>query len=319
MARLRCAILDDYQSVALGLVDWEVLADRVEVECFSRHFDSEDDLIDAVKDYEIVVLMRERTPFTASVFHALPNLKLVVTSGMKNSAIDLSAAGDVVVCGTGGTLAPAVEMTWALILGAARHLVVEAGSIRSGGAWQSTLGMDLRGASLGIMGLGNVGKQVASIGLAFGMGVQAWSPNLTAARAESAGVHLARSKKELLESSDVVTIHLKLGPTTQRLITAEDFASMKPSAYLINTARGPIVDELALIDALERRVIAGAGIDVYDQEPLPFDHPLRRSPNLLATPHIGYVTTGNYRRYFKDAIEDIQAFLDGVPRRVVSA
>lgn len=319
MHKLRCAILDDYQGVAREFAGWDSLAAQVEVASFNHHFETEAALIQAVGDFEIVVLMRERTPFTAAVFSALPRLKLLVTSGMKNSAIDMSATGNVVVCGTGGILAPATELTWALILGLARHLAVEAAALKSGGAWQSTVGTDLRGATLGIVGLGNVGRQVARVGLAFGMDVQAWSPNLTEDRIGSTGVRLAASKAALFESSDVVTVHLKLGARTRGIIAAEEFSRMKPTAHFINTARGPLVDEAALIDALERQVIAGAGIDVFDQEPLPLQHPFRRLQNLLATPHIGYVTNNNYRQYFGEAVEDIQAFLRGAPVRVIDA
>lgn len=319
MTKLRCAVLDDYQRVALALVDWSVIADRVEVVSFDRHFEDEDDLVQAIGDCQIVVIMRERTPFRASLFERLPDLRLLITTGMRNASIDLAAAAarGVAVCGTRSASEPPTELTWALILGLARNLVQENRAFRTGGPWQSTVGMDLHGRRLGILGLGKIGSRVAAVGLAFGMDVVAWSQNLTVERAAEAGVRLAGSKEELLESSDFVTIHLVLSDRTRGLIGRAEIERMRPTAYLVNTSRAQIVDQAALVEALRSQRIAGAGVDVFEVEPLPEDHVLRTLPNLLATPHLGYVSERNYSTYYREAVEDVEAFLAGSPVRTL--
>ncbi|WP_432001842.1 D-2-hydroxyacid dehydrogenase family protein [Streptomyces sioyaensis] len=271
----------------------------------------------AIGDCEIVVAMRERTPFPASLLARLPRLRLLITSGMRNAAIDLEAAArnGVTVCGTASNTEPPVELTWALILGLARNLVTENAAIRADGPWQSTLGADLHGRTLGLLGLGKIGTRVARIGQAFGMNVTAWSRNLTAERAAEAGVRLAAGKEELLETSDFVSVHLVLGDRTRGLLGADELRRMRPTAYLVNTSRAAVVDQPALLRALRENWIAGAGLDVFDQEPLPAGHPLRTLPNVLALPHLGYVTRRNYAGYFQQAVEDITAFLAGSPIR----
>ncbi|RED59347.1 D-2-hydroxyacid dehydrogenase family protein [Cohnella lupini] len=316
---IKCAVLDDYQQVALSMADWSAVTDRVVVNVFHTHFDNEDLLAAAIEDCEIVVIMRERTPFRRTLFQRLPRLKLLITTGMRNASIDLPAATEhgVVVCGTRGGGEGTTELTWALILGLARKLVQENEALRTGGHWQSTIGVDLKGKRLGLLGLGHIGSNVAQIGQAFGMEVAAWSHNLTADKAAAAGVYLATSKEELLESSDIVSIHLVLGDRTRGLLSARELGLMKPTAYLINTSRAPIVDRDALIASLRGGRIAGAGLDVYETEPLPADDPLRSLPNVLATPHIGYVTEAAYRSFFRGIVEDIDAFLNGSPVNVI--
>jgi phosphoglycerate dehydrogenase-like enzyme len=319
MSKLRCAILDDYQHVALRSADWTTLADRVDVRVLQERVADEGDLATRIGDCEIVVIMRERTPFTRSLFAQLPNLKLLVTSGMRNAAIDLAAARDhaVTVCGTGSQAAPPAELTWALILALARHVTQEASAFRANGPWQSSVGTDLQGRTLGIIGLGNIGRRVARVAAAFNMRVVAWSQNLTAARAEASGAMLA-PKESLLAESDFVTIHLVLSDRTRGLLGAGELRQMKPTAYLINTSRAPIVDQQALVHALRERWIAGAGLDVFEEEPPRPDDPLRSLPNVLATPHLGYVSRDNYRTYYGEAVEDIAAFLHGAAIRTLS-
>jgi len=313
----RCAVLDDYQDVALSLADWSVLADAVDVRTLREPFRSEDEVVEAIGDCGIVVAMRERTPFPASLLARLPRLRLLVTTGMRNASIDLAAAArhGVTVCGTAGHTEPPVELTWALILGLARHVVTENTALRNGGPWQSTLGADLHGRTLGLLGLGKIGTRVARIGQAFGMNVTAWSLHLTAERAAAAGVHAAAAKEELLEAGDFVSVHLVLGDRTRGLLGAEELRRMRPTGYLVNTSRAAIVDRSALLRALRENWIAGAGLDVFDHEPLPADDPLRTLPNVLALPHLGYVTRRNYEGYFQEAVEDITAFLAGSPIR----
>ena len=314
-----CAVIDDYQQAATRFADWEQLGDQVELTVFSDHLDDEDAVARRLAGFDVVVIMRERTPFPASLLARLPRLKLLVTTGMRNASIDLAAAKEqgVTVCGTDSTSTPPAEMTWALILGLARHLVPEATALRNRGPWQHSIGTDLHGATLGLLGLGKIGAQVARVGAAFGMEVLAWSQNLTAERAEAAGARLTSSKEALLAESDVVSIHLILSDRTRNLVGAEELAVMKPSAYLINTSRAGIVDQTALLDSLQRQGIAGAGLDVFAEEPLPEDSPFRDLPNVLATPHLGYVTDSNYRTYFPQAVEDIAAFLSGAPIRTL--
>jgi len=317
---MKCVVLDDYQKVALSMADWSAVTGRVELKVFHRHIDDEDELVAAIEDCDIVVIMRERTPFRSGLLKRLPRLKLLVTTGMRNASIDLAAAAErgIVVSGTRGGGEGTTELTWALILGLARKLVQENEALRTGGAWQSTIGVDLLGKRLGLLGLGHIGGNVARIGQAFGMEVAAWSSNLTEERAALAGVTLASSKEELLASSDIVSIHLVLGDRSRGLIGARELGLMRKTAYLINTSRAPIVDRAALIDALRRGEIAGAGLDVFEQEPLPADDPLRMLPNVLATPHIGYVTAAAYRSFFRGIVEDIEAYLNGSPVNVLT-
>ncbi|WP_043474503.1 D-2-hydroxyacid dehydrogenase family protein [Kitasatospora sp. MBT66] len=317
--RLRCAVLDDFQGVATTIADWSPVTDRVEVVAFREHPASVAELVAAVADFDIVVTLRERIAFPAEVFEQLPRLRLLVASGMRNSVIDHAAARahGVTVCGTASSSTPPVELTWALLLGLARGLVEESTALRSGGPWQSTVGADLAGRRLGLLGLGKIGARVARVGLAFDMDVVAWSSNLTGERAAEVGVRRAGSKEELLRESDFVSVHLALGARTRGLLGAPELALMRPDAYLVNTSRAAIVDQEALLAALAAGRIAGAAVDVFDQEPLPADHPMRTAPRLLATPHLGYVSRDNYRRYYGEAVEDIAAFLAGAPVRVL--
>ena len=315
--RLRCALLDDFQDVATGIVDWSPLADDVELVPFTTHFPDEDTLAAALADFDIVVTLRERVPFPASLLARLPRLKLLIAAGMRNSVIDYAAAEahGVTVCGTASSSTPPVELTWALLLGLARGIVEESQALRAGGPWQSTVGADLHGRRLGLLGLGKIGSRVAQVGLAFGMRVTAWSQNLTKEYADEVGVHLAASKEELLADSDFVSVHLALSDRTRGLLGAPELALLKPTAYLINTSRAAIVDQDALLAALHEGRIAGAGVDVFDVEPLPADHPMRTAPRLLATPHLGYVSQANYTTYYGQAVENIQAYLAGSPVR----
>ncbi|MFI5804665.1 D-2-hydroxyacid dehydrogenase family protein [Streptomyces sp. NPDC051561] len=315
--KFRCALLDDYQSVATTLADWSSLADEVDVVSYQEHFADEDALATALADFDIIVTLRERVPFPATLLARLPRLRLLIASGMRNSVIDYAAAEHhgVTVCGTASASTPPVELAWALLLGLARGLVAEANSLRTGGPWQSTVGADLHGRRLGLLGLGKIGSRVAAVGLAFGMDVCAWSQNLTKERADEVGVTLAASKQELLATSDFVSVHLALGDRTRGLIGADELALMRPTAYLVNTSRAAIVDQDALLAALRAGTLAGAATDVFDTEPLPADHPMRTAPRLLATPHLGYVSDANYRTYYGHAVEDIRAYLDGTPIR----
>lgn len=312
---VRVTVLDDYQAVAESLADWSGL-DLVTVR---DYLGTEGEIVAAINDCEVVVAMRERTPFPAPLFARLPKLRLLITSGMRNASIDLEAAAahGVTVCGTASSSEPPVELTWALILGLARNLTTEAGAMRAGGPWQSSVGTDLYGARLGLLGLGKIGGRVARIGQAFGMDVVAWSQNLTDARAAESGAARV-SLDELLGSSDFVSVHLVLSERTRGLLGADELGRMRSSAYLINTSRAAIVDQQALVDVLRNKGIAGAGLDVYETEPLRPDHPFRTLDNVLATPHLGYVTGRNYRTYFREAVEDINAFLAGEPIRVLT-
>lgn len=314
----RVAILDDYQDVALSVADWKSLGPEVAVQAFHERLVGEDVLVKRLADFEVIVAMRERTHFPRSVLERLPKLKLLVTTGMRNVAIDAKAAAElgIVVSGTGMLTPPTAELTWGLILALARHIPEEAQHMRSGG-WQTTVGVGLHGKILGVLGLGKLGSEVARVGRAFQMEVIAWSQNLTAENASSVGATRVE-KDELFQRADFVTIHLILSKRTRGLVTARELALMKPGAYLINTSRGPIVEERALIDVLTNRKIAGAALDVYDEEPLPENHSLRRLDNVVLTPHLGYVTVENYRRAYGEAVEDIRAFLAGNPIRTIS-
>ncbi len=316
---MRVAILDDYQGVALAMADWAAGLPGAEVVAFADHVDGEEELVGRLAGFDVVVAMRERTAFPRPVLERLADLRLLVTTGMRNASIDLDAASaaGIVVCGTGGSSSAAAELTWGLLLALARRIPAEDARVRAGG-WQASVGADLAGTTLGLVGLGRLGSRVARYGLAFGMDVAAWSPHLTAARAEAAGARLV-AKEQLFASSDVVSIHLVLAPATRGLVGEAELRSMRPTAYLINTSRGPIVEEAALLRALHEGWIAGAGLDVFDVEPLPPDHPWRRAPRCILTPHLGYVTDAAYRTYFADALEDIQAYTAGAPLRVLAA
>lgn len=316
---MRLAILDDYQRAALGLADWDSLGARVEVQSFHEWIGDEDALVERLSDFEIIVAMRERTRFPRTLLERLPKLKLLVTTGMRNVAIDVKAATELGILVTGTSLLtyPTAELTWGLILSLARNIPFEHQAMREGG-WQTKLGIGLNGKVLGVVGLGKLGSQVARIGKAFEMEVIAWSQNLTEEHAAELGVRRVE-KEELFRTAHFVTIHLVLSKRTRGLVGEEELAMMKPTSFLINTSRGPIVDEAALVAALEERRIAGAGLDVYDQEPLPAEHPLRTLDNVVHTPHLGYVTAENYRRAYGEAVEDVRAFLASAPIRVVTA
>ena len=311
---MRIVVLDDYQRVAARHADWGSL--DAEVTFLDRHLEGAE-LVAALGDAEVIVAMRERTPITADFIARLPRLQLIVTTGRRNASIDVAAARErgIPVCGTAGLASSTLEHTWALILSAARHIPDEDRSMREGG-WQTTVGTGLAGRTLGVIGLGRLGSQVATIGQAFGMDVIAWSQNLDAGHARSIGVR-AVSKDELLAGSDVVTIHLVSSARTHHLVGAAELAAMRPTAYLVNTSRGPIVDTAALLDVLRAGRIAGAAIDVYDTEPLPADHPLRTAPRTVLTPHLGYVTDDGYDVFFREAVEDISAWQAGAPIRVL--
>jgi phosphoglycerate dehydrogenase-like enzyme len=308
--RLRIAVLDDYQNAALSLANWSVLDGRANVMVFNDHLVDPEAVVERLQPFDIVCVMRERTPMTRTIIERLPRLRLIASTGTRNASIDLEAAEErgIQVVHTGYTSAPTIELTWALILGSARNLVAENTSLRGGG-WQQSVGDDMAGRTLGVLGLGNVGGAVAQIGNAFGMKVIAWSQNLTAERAAEVGATLV-TKDELFQQADVLSVHLVLSGRTRGLVGAAELALMKPTARLINTSRGPIVVEADLVAALTHKKIAGAAIDVFDQEPLPLGHPFRSLPNLLATPHIGYVSRGLYERFYQDTVANIRNWLD---------
>lgn len=309
---VRVAILDDYQSVALTSADWSPVSARAEITVFSDHLFDPDELVERLAPFDAIMVMRERTPLPRNIIERLPRLRLIASTGPANASIDMDAAAEagIHVVHTSGTVASTVELTWALILGASRHLVAERQAVADG-RWQSTVGRELDRRVLGVLGLGRIGGRIARIGAAFGMDVVAWSTNLTADAAQEAGArYLARD--EFFATADVITIHLKLSERSRGLVGAAELAAMKPSALLVNTSRGPIVDEGALIDALRSGTIAGAALDVFDTEPLPADHPLRTLPNVLATPHIGYVADRPYGLFFRDAVAGIAEWLDRV-------
>ncbi len=316
---VKIAILDDYQNVARDLADWSVLPADSEIVVFNDYLAGVEPMAERLADFDIVGIMRERTPFPRALFEKLPKLKLLVTTGARNASIDLAAAADhgVTVCGTGGSAQATAELAWGLILGLMRRIPFEDRAMREG-HWQTTLGHDLSGKTLGLLGLGRLGSQVAKVGIAFGMDVVGWSQNLTAERAAECGAARAHSLGDLLRAADVVSIHLVLSDRTRDLIGAREFGLMKPTAYLVNTSRGPIVNEAALVDAMQRGAIAGAALDVYDTEPLPDDHPLRGLENTVLTPHIGYVTEATYRVFYTEMVEDIAAYLAGEPIRVIA-
>lgn len=312
---IQIAVLDDWQNVASDVVDWSTLDSVAKVHFLHDYPADTVTMIERLKGFEVICLMRERTTFDKALLQGLPRLKLLVTGGMRNAAIDIPAAKalGIQVCGTDSYKHAAPELTWALIMASTRNLLAEANSLRAGG-WQVGLGGDLRGKTLGILGLGSIGQKVARFAQVFGMRVIAWSENLTPERAAESGVTWV-SKRELFEQADILTIHLVLSERSRGLVDAQALGWMKPSARMVNTARGPIVDEQALVQALNTGRLAGAALDVYADEPLPADHPFRSMPNVLATPHVGYVSEQNYRQFYQQMIEDIQAWASGVPIR----
>ena len=311
----RIAVLDDYQNVALSMANWAVLDGQATVTVFNDHLLDTDAVVAGLRPFDVVCVMRERTPMTRAVISRLPKLRLIASTAMRNASIDLEAAAErgIEVVHTSYSSNPTIELTWALILASARNLVAENVSLRAGG-WQRLIGDDLTGRMLGVLGLGNIGGAVARIGKAFGMEVIAWSQNLTAERAAEAGAALV-SKEELFRQADILTIHLVLSGRTRGLVSANELALMKPTARLVNTSRGPIVIEADLIAVLQSGKIAGAALDVFDQEPLPPDHPFRGLPNLLATPHIGYVSRDLYQRFYQDTVDNIRQWLDRQSQR----
>lgn len=315
---VRVAVLDDYQGVAKTLGDWSVLLPEVEVHAFQDHLADEDALVERLKAFEVVVGMRERTPFPRSLLERLPLLKLLITTGMANASFDLDAATElgIAIAGTSSHGETTGELTWGLILALTRRISEEDRATRAG-RWQTTIGPGLAGKTLGLLGLGRIGSQVAAYGHAFKMSVIAWSQNLTPDRAAEVGATLV-TKEELFAGADVLSIHLRLSERTRGLVSGRELALMKPSAYFVNTSRGPIVDETALLGVLRRKAIAGAALDVFDQEPLPVDHPLLRTENTVITPHLGYVTTESYQAMYTDAAADIHAFLSGRQVRVLN-
>lgn len=315
----RIAVLDDYQRVARGLASWAELPEGSQVEFFHDHLEEEAATAARLAAFDVVVAMRERTPFTRSLLKRLPKLRLLVTTGLRNAAIDVLAATElgITVSGTEGLPYPTAELTWGLILALARRIPSEDRATRAG-SWQTSLGVGLQGKTLALLGLGRLGSQVSRIGAAFGMQVLAWSPNLSAARAEAGGAEFV-TRDELFRRADVLSLHLVLSERTRGLVGARELALMKPRALLINTSRGPLVDEAALIAALRSGNLAGAGLDVFDREPLPSSHPFLALENTVLTPHLGYVTEETYRIFYGQALDDIRAYLAGTPVRVLTA
>jgi phosphoglycerate dehydrogenase-like enzyme len=307
---MKIAILDDYQNVALEMADWSSIAGRADITVFNDHIADPDAVIERLLPFDVICVMRERTPLPREIIERLPQLKLIASTGSRNASIDTVAAGErgIRVTATGYRSTPTIEMTWALILASARHIVRESNSVRDG-SWQTSIGRELDGKVLGVLGLGNIGREVARIGIAFGMKIIAWSQNMTPEITEAAGATLV-TKEELFRQANVATVHLILSKRTRGLVGAAELALMKPNSWLINTSRGPIVDEGALIQSLRARTIAGAALDVFDTEPLPADHPFRTFENVLATPHVGYVSEDLYRTFYGGAAASITAWLD---------
>src|SRR3954452_23912122 len=316
MTRLRCAILDDYMNLALQAADWSKVSDRIDIKVFNEPFASTDAAASALKDFEIICAMRERTPFPLALFEALPRLKLLITSGMRNAAIDMEAAKNrgVVLCGTQWGRDPTAPLTMGLILELTRNIGRENARMHAGEPLQKFVGIEIEGKTLGVVGLGRLGAKVSRLAKAFGMNVIAWSPNLTTERCKEVGVSYA-SKEELFATADIVTIHVVLSDRSRGLVGRDDLARMKPTSYLVNTARGPIVDEAALLEALTQKKIAGAGIDVFSVEPLPVEHPFRKLDNMVLTPHLGYVTEETFRAHYGQMVEGIDAWFKGEPVR----
>jgi phosphoglycerate dehydrogenase-like enzyme len=317
MSSFHCAILDDYQDCALGFADWASL-DGVQVKNFTYAISTQDEQAEQLAEFEIIVAMRERTRFDAALLARLPRLKLLVTTGMRNAAIDMAAAAalGIALCGTRSLSYPTPELTWGLLLALARNIPAEAASVRDE-KWQTRMGLGLCGKTLGIIGLGKIGSQIARYAQAFGMPVLAWSRSLTDEKCQSAGVERSLSLDALLQRADIVTLHMVLADSTRGMIGARELGLLKPTALLVNTSRGPLVDEQALLQTLTEKRIAGAALDVFDTEPLPASHPLRTLPNVVVTPHLGYVCRENYKIFYGDAVEDIQAWLKGSPVRTL--
>jgi phosphoglycerate dehydrogenase-like enzyme len=308
---MRVAILDDYQDVALTMADWSQVAERATITVFNDHLDDPDAVVERLKPFDVVCVMRERTPLSRSVIERLPQLKMIASTGPFNASIDVAAAKErgIYISGTGGYVESTVELTWALILATARRIVDEAISVRDDG-WQTCVGWQLGGTTLGVLGLGRIGSRVARVGSAFGMDVIAWSQNLDPVSAAGAGAE-AVAKEQLFRRADVVSVHYKLSDRSRRIVGRAEISAMRPSAYLVNTSRGPLVDTTALLDALHAGAIAGAALDVFDREPLAPNDPLRTAPRTVLSPHLGYVTRENYRVFFADVVDDIAAWLDG--------
>jgi phosphoglycerate dehydrogenase-like enzyme len=315
---VRAAILDDYQNVALKLADWSAVAKDVEVKVFNAPLGDDNAVIKALQGFAVINMMRERTPFTRKVIEGLPEMKLLITTGARNASIDMKAAAErgVTVCGTAGFGNPTAGIAIGLMLELTRHIGFENARLKAGAPWQVTIGQDLEGLTLGVLGLGKLGQRVANIAKALGMKVIAWSQNLTPEKAKEAGADYV-SKEDLFSKADIITIHVVLSDRSRGLVGAKELGLMKKTAYLVNTSRGPIVDEKALLAVLSAKGIAGAGLDVYDVEPLPLDHPIRKMDNVVTTPHLGYVSEQNYRKFYGDVVEDIRAWLDGKPVRVI--
>jgi D-3-phosphoglycerate dehydrogenase len=316
MTRLRCAILDDYLNLSLKVADWSKVADRVDVTVFNQPFASPEAAIGALKDFEIICAMRERTPFPRAMFDALPKLKLLITSGLRNNSIDMAAAKDkqIVVCGTQWPRDPTAPLTMGLILELTRNIGRENARMHAGEYLQKHVGIEIEGKTLGVIGLGKLGAKVSGLAKAFGMNVIAWSPNLTAERCKEVGVGYA-SKEELFATADIITIHVVLSDRSRGLVGAADLDRMKPTSFIVNTARGPIIDEMALLETLKARKIAGAAVDVFSVEPLPVDHPFRKLDNLVLTPHLGYVTQETFIAHYNQMVEGIDAWFKGEPVR----
>jgi D-3-phosphoglycerate dehydrogenase len=315
----RCAILDDYQNIVLGTADWSPVQGDLDIKVFNEPLGGPEQTIKALQGFPIVCAMRERTVFSRRVIEALPDLRLLITTGARNNSIDVAATKErnVVVCGTPSFGNPTAGITIGLMLEVTRRIGYEHARLKAGASWQSTIGLDLEGLTLGVIGLGKLGIRVTNLAKAFGMKVIAWSQNMTAEKAREYGAEYV-SKEELFRQADVVSVHVQLSERTRGLIGGKEIGVMKPSAYIINTARGPIIEEAALLAALREKRIAGAGLDVFDVEPLPLDHPFRKMDNVVITPHLGYVSAQNYRAYFKGVVEDIRAWLDGNPVRVIT-
>jgi phosphoglycerate dehydrogenase-like enzyme len=316
MTRLRCAILDDYLDLTLEIADWSKVRDRIDITVFKEPFASTEAAASALTDFEIICAMRERTPFRRALFAALPKLKLLITSGMRNAAFDMEAAKDhnVVLCGTQWARDPTAPLTMGLILELTRNIGRENARMHAGEALQKFVGTEIEGKTLGVVGLGKLGSKVAGMAKVFGMNVIAWSPNLTPEKCKEAGVGYA-SKEELFSTADIITVHMVLSERSRGLVGAADLARMKPTGYLVNTARGPIVDEAALLETLQQRKIAGAAIDVFSVEPLPVNHPFRALDNIVLTPHLGYVTEESFRNHYSQMVEGIDAWFKGEPLR----
>ena len=319
MAKHRCAILDDYQNVALKMADWSKIAADIDIKVFNEHLGGPENVVSALQGFAIVCAMRERTGFPRAVIEKLPDLKLLITTGARNASIDIAAAAErgVMVCGTPSVGSPTSGIAIGLMLELTRRIGYENARLKAGASWQTTIGPDLEGMTLGVIGLGKLGTRTSQIARAFGMKVMAWSQNLTAEKCKEAGVEYA-SKEDLFRQADIITIHVVLSQRSRGLVGAKEFGLMKPTAYIVNTSRGPIIEEAPLLAALRERKIAGAGLDVFDTEPLSFDHPLRKFDNVVITPHLGYVAQQNYRAYFGGVVDDIRAFLDSKPVRVMS-